>query len=48
VLTFFSTAIQPWDATSGVAKPGALKKLGRFVKKPLPEKVKTVKRLIKD
>jgi SAM-dependent methyltransferase len=43
-----STPIRPWDSLSGVAEPGALRKLGRFVKKPLPEKMDTVKRFIKD
>jgi hypothetical protein len=42
-----STPIRPWDSSSGIPKPDALQKLGRFIMKPLPEKMKTVKRLIK-
>jgi len=42
-----STPIRPWDSTSGMPRPDALQKLERFVKKPLPEKVKTVKRLMR-
>ena len=42
-----STPIRPWDSSSGMPKHGALQKLGRFVKKPMPEKVQAVKRLMK-
>lgn len=42
-----STAIRPWDSLSGAPKPSAFQKLGRFVRKPLPDKVQTVKRIVK-
>jgi SAM-dependent methyltransferase len=42
-----STVIRPWDSLSGAPKPSAFQKLGRFVKKPLPDKVETVKRIVK-
>jgi tRNA (mo5U34)-methyltransferase len=42
-----STAIRPWDSFSGAPKPTAFQKLGRFVKKPLPDKLRTVKRIVK-
>jgi SAM-dependent methyltransferase len=42
-----STPIRPWDSSSGIPKPSALQKLGRFVQKPMPEKVQAVKRLMK-
>jgi SAM-dependent methyltransferase len=43
-----STPIRPWDSSSGIGKPDALQKLRRFVDKPLPEKVKTIKRIVKE
>ncbi len=42
-----STPIRPWDSSSGIPKPSALQKLGRFVQKPMREKVQAVKRLMK-
>jgi SAM-dependent methyltransferase len=42
-----STAIRPWDSLSGARKPSAFQKLGRFVKKPLPDQLRTVKRIVK-
>ncbi len=42
-----STAIKPWDSLSGAPKPDAFQKLRRFVRKPFPEKVQTVKRIVK-
>jgi SAM-dependent methyltransferase len=42
-----STPIRPWDSLSGIPKHDALRKLGQFIMKPLPEKMRTVKRLMK-
>ena len=40
------TPIQPWDPTSVSAKSNTLGKLKRFVGKPLPQKVESMKRFI--
>jgi SAM-dependent methyltransferase len=37
-------AIKPWDAASGAKEAGFFDKLRRFVDKPLPEKVESLKR----
>jgi SAM-dependent methyltransferase len=42
-----STPIRPWDSSSGNRQADAFQKLGKFVKKPLPEKMQTVKRILK-
>jgi SAM-dependent methyltransferase len=39
--------IQPWDVKSGLAPENAVQKLKRFVDKPLPEKMKSIRRIIK-
>lgn len=42
-----SSPIRPWDATSGVSSGNAAQRLKRFAEKPLPEKLTTLKRIIK-
>jgi hypothetical protein len=42
-----STTIRPWDGTSGVAGPDRVNRLLRFAWKPLPQKIETIKRLMK-
>lgn len=40
--------IEPWDPCSGAPRPNALAKLRGFAVKPLPEKLKSIKRLVKE
>ena len=42
-----SSNVRPWDSKSGVASENVIKKLQRFAEKPLPEKVKSIRRIIK-
>jgi hypothetical protein len=44
-LTEPTSLIQPWDPRSGIPDPSAMEKFRRFVSKPLPEKVKLLKRV---
>jgi SAM-dependent methyltransferase len=42
-----SSPIRPWDPISGIGEENSAQKFRRFAKKSLPEKVKTLKRIIK-
>jgi SAM-dependent methyltransferase len=42
-----SSKVWPWDPKSGVAAENSFQKLRRFAEKPLPEKVKSIRRIIK-
>jgi hypothetical protein len=42
-----SSPIRPWDPTSGIRKDDGVQKLRRFAEKSLPEKVKSLRRIIK-
>jgi hypothetical protein len=40
-------AIRPWDGTSGIGGLDSVNRLLRFVSKTLPQKVQTIKRLLR-
>jgi SAM-dependent methyltransferase len=42
-----SSPIRPWDPLSGTEPPDIIEKLKRFVNKPLPAQVATIKRIVK-
>lgn len=42
-----ASPIRPWDGTSGVSGPDSVNRLLRFARKPMLQKIETIKRLMK-